>query len=84
MKKVLSDGYIIRRGFRIDLLDDGYLIMNDKEFEILPPDEIKVKGKLNGRKNVVLKAYTEEPIDPITPADEIFSMGWDHWEIEKN
>jgi len=83
MKKTLSDGFIIKRGFRIDLLNDGYLIMNSKEFEVLEPNIIVVEGKLNSRKNVMVKIYTDEVINNDDLADKIFSKGWDHWEIKK-
>ena len=80
--KTLSDQYIIQRGYRVDLRDDGFLILDSKDFEIFAPNQIIIKGKLNGRKNVVLKIFTEEPINSEAPADEIFTMGWDRWEID--
>jgi len=83
MKKILSDGFIIKRGFRIDLLNDGYLIMSSKDFEVLEPNIIVVEGKLNGRKNVLVKIYTDEVINNDDLADKIFSMSWNRWEIKK-
>jgi len=88
MKKVLSDEYIIKNGFRIDLANDGEFILKDKNFSFYLPNVIVLKGKYNWyfanvKKSVyaVLFAYTDNNHSKDEPADDILSDGWQDYYI---